>query len=242
MKTGIFYGIGVGPGDPELMTLKAARTLEACPVVAVPSSETSSDGLSVAFSIAEKAVDLKGKEILKLSFPMTKDKEALKKARAVAADSIAGALKAGKDVAFITLGDPMLFSTFSYLVPLIAEKAGPEVRMIPGITSFSAIASRAGLPLAEGDERVIIIPAAYDVEEVSEALSQFDTVILMKVNRIFDRLVDLIAGAGLEKNAILATRVGWPGERITADLKALKGSKIDYFSTVIIRKGLDGGR
>lgn len=243
MGKGTFYGIGVGPGDPELLTLKAARVIKECKVLAVPSSDTSSDGLSQAYSIVEKAVDLSGKEILRLSFPMTKDREALKKARAEAAVRIAEKLNAGVDAAFITLGDPMLYSTFSYLVPLIQKEApGASVKIIPGITSFSAIASRAGVPLAETDERVIIIPAAYEMSDVKKALDSYDTVVLMKVNRIMDKLIDLLTEGGLDGKAVFATRVGWPEETVTTDLKGLKGKKHDYFSTVIIRKGMQDGK
>ncbi|MBI5588645.1 MAG: precorrin-2 C(20)-methyltransferase [Deltaproteobacteria bacterium] len=237
---GTFYGVGVGPGDPELLTLKAINVLKGAQVIAVPrSSDSSSDGLSQALRIAEKAVDLKGKEMMELLFPMTKDRESLKSARKEAAAKVAGALKAGKSVAFITLGDPMLYSTFSYLVPLVREVA-PEapVKVVPGITSYGAAVSAAVVPLAESDEKVIIIPAAYDIDEVKGLLKSFDTVVLMKVNRIFDSLLDALVSMGLDGSAILVSRVGWPEEKIVTDIKSLRGGKLDYFSTVIVKKGI----
>ncbi len=239
-KTGVFYGVGVGPGDPELITIKAKRVLEGAGVLAVPrSKDSSSDGRSKALSILKGVVDIEGKEVLELLFPMTKDASALAASRREAAKSIAGRLSAGDDVAFITLGDPMTYSTFSYLVPFV-EAALPcvEVRSVPGVTSFAALASRAVVPLAESDEKVIIIPAAYDIEAVRSALEGFDTVVLMKVNSAFDRLVGLLTEMGLIQNAVLASRVGWPEEEITSDIKGLKGRKLDYFSTLIVKKNL----
>lgn len=237
-KSGTFYGVGVGPGDPELMTLKARRVLTDAPVIAYPSADSSIDGSSRALSIVEKAVDIAGKEVMELVFPMTKDKEALKAARREAAGRIIGKLKEGRDVAFITLGDPMFYSTFSYLVPFVLNVLpGAAVESVPGITSFSAAASASVQPLAESDDKVIIIPAAYDLTLVRTAFEEFDTVVLMKVNRTFDALLGLLEEMGLDDKAVLATRVGWPEEEVTSGLKGFKGKKIDYFSTVIVRKG-----
>lgn len=238
-NAGTFYGVGVGPGDPELMTVKALNVLKGCPVIAVPrSSDSSSDGLSQAFSIIKKTVDLDGKKVMELLFPMTKDREALRASRERAASMVAEELKKGNDVAFITLGDPMLYSTFSYLVPFITGiLPGAKVRVIPGVTSFSAAVSEAVIPLAESNERVIIIPAAYDIEEVKEAFGTFETVVLMKVNNIFDRLIDLLTDIGLADKAVFVSRVGWPEQEIVRDIKSLKGRKLDYFSMVIVKKG-----
>lgn len=237
MTPGVFYGVGVGPGDPDLMTLKSVRVLEGVPVIAVPSSSGSKTG-SVALSIVSGVVDTGGKEVLELRFPMTRDKAALRESRDKAADMIAGRLSEGLDVAFITLGDPMLYSTFSYLVPLVREKvAGVEVASVAGVTAMSAAASRLCAPLAEADEKVIIIPAAYDMEEVRRALDSSDTVVLMKVNRKIDELVDLISGIGLAGKAVFTSRVGFQGDEFTTeDIRALKGKSIDYFSLIIVRK------
>lgn len=236
-KTGTFYGVGVGPGDPELLTLKARRVLTEAGAVAVPTSNTSTDGLSQALSIARKAVDLAGKKILDLVFPMTKDKEVLRKAREAAARAVVAELESGSDVAFITLGDPMLYSTFSYLVPFVrALMPVASIKSVPGISSYSAAASAALTPLAESDERVIIIPAAYDTASVRAALEAFDTIVLMKVNRSFEGLYEMIKERGLEGGAIFVSRVGWPEEEVITGIDALKGRKLDYFSMMIIKK------
>lgn len=233
---GIFYGIGVGPGDPELLTLKAFKVLSASETIAVPRASSDGDGTSQALQIVKKALDVNGKDILELHFPMTKDRDVLISSRREAALMIAGKLKT-TDVAFITLGDPMLYSTFSYLVPFLKE-AVPDLRVkvIPGITSFCAASSALALPLAESDEKVIIIPAAYDLESVKEAVAVADTVVLMKVNRSFDRILELLISLGISEKAFLITRAGWPGEEVVTDIKTLKGRKLDYFSTLIVRK------
>lgn len=238
VKNGTFYGVGVGPGDPELMTLKAVRVLEGSAVIAVPKSAFAApDASSHALSIASKGAELKGKEILELLLPMTKDAARLKEARQTAASAIAGRLEKGLDVSFITLGDPMLYSTFSYLVPFV-KKLLPDapVRVIPGVTSFSAAAASAIIPLAESGEKVAIIPAAYDIEDLRERIAANDTVVLMKVNRAMDALIGLLCSMGLEKNAVFVSRASWPDEEVVTDIKSLKGANPDYFSTVIIKK------
>lgn len=238
-RPGTFYGVGVGPGDPELLTVKAVNVLRVADVIAVPrSSDSSADGLSQALQIAKRAVDLEGKDILELLFPMTKDADVLASARREAAAKVATELDSGRSVAFITLGDPMLYSTFSYLVPFVAELSpGAPVRVVPGITSFGAAASTIGAPLAEADEKVMIVPAAYDLGEVKGLLDSADTLVFMKVNRIFDRLLDLLVSKGLERKAFLVSRAGWPEERVVTDIKKLRGVKLDYFSTLIVKKG-----
>lgn len=238
-KRGILYGVGVGPGDPELLTLKAARILRESTVIAVPNSDTSMDGKSRAYQIAEGAVAMEGKETLPLVFPMTKDASILEGARRKAASDIAERLNAGLDVVFITLGDPMLYSTFSYLVPFVrAEVDGLDVRVVPGVTSFCAAASKACVPLAEANESLVIIPAAYDLKTLRSALEAYDTVVIMKVNKKMDELVDLIESTGRLNSSFFATRVGWEGELIVTDLKSLRGARHDYFSTLIVKRGI----
>jgi len=236
-RPGTFYGVGVGPGDPELMTLKAVKVIGSSAVLAIPRSEAGAE--SQALAIVRKAMRLDGKEILELSFPMTKDADALEASRRQAASLIAGRLISGQDVAFITLGDPLLYSTFSYLMPLVKELSpSSEIRSVPGITSFSAAASLVPTALAETDARVIIIPAAYDLERVKEALSYADTVVMLKVNRNIDKLVDLIKEAGLSKGAFFVSRAGWPEQEIVTDMEALRGRRPDYFSMLIVRKNV----
>lgn len=236
-KTGVFYGVGVGPGDPELVTVKAVRVLEGASVIAVPRSlDSSTDSQGHALSIVKKAVRLEGKEILELPLPMTKDKALLHGSRAQAAAKIAGQLREGKDVAFITLGDPMLYSTFSYLVPFVKDALPhSEVRVVPGVTAFSAAAARACAPIAEAHEKVVIIPASYRAGDVKKLLADFDTIVLMKVHKAMDAMIDMLTEEGLADKAFFVTKIGWPEEEIVSDIRTLKGKKLDYFSMLFIK-------
>lgn len=232
---GVFYGAGVGPGDPELITLKTLRILQECPVIAVPKANDESS--SVALGIAKKALRLDGKEILELSLPMTKNAAELATAREKAADEIAKRLKQNLDVVFITLGDPMLYSTFSYFVPLLKEKLPSlKVSVSAGVTSFSSAAASLIVPLAEGEGRVAIIPASYGQEDIERTLDGFDTIIFMKVHKAIDRLVDLLRARGLDKNAYFISKAGWDSEEIETDIRKLKGVKHGYFSMLIVKK------
>lgn len=244
-KIGTFYGVGVGPGDPELMTLKSLKVIKASGVIAVPSSALPPEPgnaekiVSRALQVVRGAVSLEGKEVVALHLPMTRDPDVLRTSREKAAAVLADRLGSGQDVAFVTIGDPMLYSTFGYLAPLVsALLPGVRIVVIPGVSSISAAASLTCSPIAQSDEKVIIVPAAYSVGELRQWLKTFDTVVLMKVNKSMDMLVDLLGETGLERSAIFASRVGWPDEEIITDIGSLKGKRPDYFSMVIIRTGV----
>lgn len=235
-KIGKLYGIGVGPGDPELLTLKAVRILREADVVAIPKSKEESD--SIAFSIVKGVVDLSSKETLELMFPMTKDKEVLGRAREEAVAALAERLLAGKDVACITIGDPMFYSTFSYLIPLLKERVPEvEIEIVPGISSVMASAAVTVTPLTEADERLAVIPATYESDKIRHILETFDTVVLMKVNRVFDRVLGLLEELGLKESSIFIERCGGEKQRVVRDLDSLKGEKLDYLSMLIVKRG-----
>jgi len=240
-KIGTLLGVGVGPGDPELMTLKALRALKEAPVIAVPKSSNPSiiDAGSNALEIIKNSIDMDGKIILELSLPMTKDKAALKAGRDKAAAELAGMLEKGLDTAFVTLGDPMLYSTFSYLVPLVRQRL-PDVRIeaIAGVTSFCAAACAAMLPLAEGGESVAVVPCAYDLEDVRQALKTSDTVILMKVNKALDGIIKLLEEESLLNNAVFVSKASRSDAEIVSDLKTLRGRDVGYFSLIIVKRSL----
>lgn len=153
---GVFYGVGVGPGDPELMTLKAVRVLRDCPVIAAPRTR---DGAMLALDIAAQAVDLKEKMILPLFFPMERDAQRLETAHRAAAEAVESCLEQGKDVAMLNLGDVSIYATYSYLMELLSEK-GYETRMIPGVPSFCAVAARLGVSLTSMNAPCISCPRA----------------------------------------------------------------------------------
>ncbi|MBR6322246.1 MAG: precorrin-2 C(20)-methyltransferase [Lachnospiraceae bacterium] len=173
MKQGIIYGVGVGPGDPELLTLKAARLLRECGVVAIPQEKEK----CFAFRIAEGAVpELSEKPVLELVLPMTRDKEARAKAQDAAAAALAAELRQGRTVVFLTLGDPSVYSTWGYLLLRLRE-AGFAAETVPGVPSFSAAAAALGVPLCEDREELHILPGGVKAED---ALKYPGTKVFMK--------------------------------------------------------------
>ncbi|MDO5293014.1 MAG: precorrin-2 C(20)-methyltransferase [bacterium] len=171
---GKLYGVGVGPGDPELMTLKAVRIIEECPVIVAPSDNLET---CVAYNIAKGAVNtIDQKEVLAFHMPMTKDKKVLNDNYDYVAASIMEHLDAGKDVAVLTLGDPTVYSTYIYIHHRV-EKAGYETQIISGITSFCATAASLNMSLVERSEPLHIYPGTYNLEEMFEVTG---TKVLMK--------------------------------------------------------------
>ncbi len=229
------YGVGVGPGDPELLTLKAIRILQSVPVICVPRSSHDSD--SFALSIIEGVVDKTRQEIIPLIFPMSKDKEVTKKFWDESAIIIEGKLKAGKDVACISIGDPFFYSTFIYVFENLNERLeGLAVEIVPGVSSINASSAAAVLPLAKANERVAVLPATYEKEMLSDALKNYDTIVLMKVNRVFDDVLAVLKEMGLKDKSVFISRCGTEDERIIRDIETLKGKELDYLSMIIVRK------
>jgi precorrin-2/cobalt-factor-2 C20-methyltransferase len=155
------------------------------------------------------------------------------------AAEVAQRVRAGQDVAFITIGDPLLYSTFLYLYRIFRDQY-PEIRIeiVPGITSVGAAAAAAGVPLGISADRLAILPATYEEAQLRQTLLDFDTVVLMKVSRVFDRVYRLLKELGLERSGVFVRRVGSSEEEVVTDLASLVGRKLDYLSLLIVRKGL----
>ncbi len=232
MMQGIFYGIGVGPGDPELLTCKAARILSEVEAVAVPVAEKGKE--STAYGIAFNYIR-PGCEIISIDFPMTRDRIRLEKAWAEARSALQGCLDQGRSIAFLTLGDPMLYSTYIYLFYHLREK-GYRVETVPGISAFSAAAASAGVPLALGDEKMALMPGEAAVALSSKELSSFETLVLFKVSGCYEKVLAALKLAGRLPGTILVQSCGMPGEIITSDLEAEKVGELSYFSLLISRK------
>ncbi len=231
---GKIYGLGVGPGDPELLTLRAYRILTEVDLVCVPKSKAEKE--SLALSIAAKAVN-KELETMELVFPMTHDKQILKEHWDLATEKIAEKAREGKNIAFITIGDPMFYSTYAYVLERVKRQyPDVEIETIPGITAFTACASVINEPLTEGDETLAVIPAAYGIGPIREALEKNDNVVLMKVNSLFDEVVELIKELDLLGKAVYISRAGYPDQFYTTDLESLVGIDKNYMSLMIIRK------
>ena len=217
---GTLYGVGVGPGDPELLTRKAVRILQEADVIACPKKDRSP---GIAYSIAVQAIpSLGSKELLLLSFPMSKDN--LDYAHQEAAGRIMRRLSAGKKVAFLTLGDPTLYSTFAYIGRIILEKGFP-VEIINGIPSFCAAAAKLLVSLATGEESVFIT--------TGELRNDAETCIVMKCGKHLDALKAKASVLG--KQIFLVENCGMEGERVYADRRDMPG-EAGYFSVLIAKE------
>ena len=241
---GVFYGVGVGPGDPELITLKGYRTLREADVICSPKSRAEKEG--VALSIVRSLLDIKQK-VLELTFPMTNDKVELELYWDKAVRQILSLLKEGKKVAFITLGDPSLYSTYTYVLKKIKQAGSYPVETIPGVASFCACAAAANIPLAEGDEKLAIIPAVKDLDPLRLVLQNFENVVLMKIARNYPAVVKILAELGLKDQAIYASRCGLPDGFLKAglstlpeEMEELKEIQKDYLSLIIIKRSSYG--
>lgn len=233
---GRFYGVGVGPGDPELLTLKALRVLKEVEVIAYP--YPSRNGRSYAFDTVLPHIDPAEKEVLPLHIPMSRDPEIVEPAWEKALGEIVARLDAGLDIAFVTEGDPFLYSTFIHLFRRLEERRKDvPVTVIPGVTSITAAAIRANVPLADRDDSVAIIPATYGTDAVREALDRFDTVVLMKVSSRLPEVLAILEERGLTGNAFLVEKATSREERVVTDLKEAEGRTFNYLSTLIVTKG-----
>ncbi|BEP28287.1 precorrin-2 C(20)-methyltransferase [Helicovermis profundi] len=226
------YGIGVGPGDKEYLTVKAARILSECDILYCPIKSEGS--VSFAYEIIKEYVNPNAK-IVNLVFPMNYDKDELNKKWKENAKFIADNTVKNKKIAFIVIGDVMLYSTFLYLKEhLIEEKI--DIDFIPGITSFSAISSSLGTPLAMWEEGLAVIPASKDSKfDLNKVLEAFDNVIVMKPSHNPKKIVDSLIKNNLENNFRLITKAGTDEEVIISDIDKIK-DKIPYLSTMIIKK------
>ena len=231
--SGIFYGIGVGPGDPELLTVKAIKAIEQVDVLIAPKTEKK-DG-SVALTVAKPYLK-KDVEIVYQVFPMVKGfAENSTDAWESNKQEILELLRSGKNVAFLTIGDPMFYSTYIYVFRLL-ENEGVDIQTIPGIPAFAAIGSQLGYPIVEGDDVLSIIPATASPEKVENAMQVADNVVLMKVYKNFEEVADMLDKNEMAEQAVLVSRAGLDDEKIIYNVLAHKKDKLNYLSTILTRK------
>jgi precorrin-2/cobalt-factor-2 C20-methyltransferase len=231
---GEFYGIGVGPGSPDLLTIRATQVLQLVDVVCVPRSSAEKE--VVALKIAGAYIP-QTTEIIEISTPMTRDKTVLQAEWQRGAEKIAAFLNEGKRVAFITIGDAMLFSTYTYLLKRVQALA-PEaaVESIPGVTSFAASAAHLNVALAEGNERLAIIPAVDDPAQLRPVFDHFSNAVLMKVAGKYDEILDILEEKGLQDKAVYVSKLGYPEQFVTYDLESLRGKDKDYLSLILVKR------
>lgn len=224
-------GIGVGPGDPELLTLKAIRVLEKLDILLLPTGR--SGGESEAYHICKEYIP----ELVSLEkryFPMTNDKDMMMAAIAEIAGEVKSWTLSGKTVGFVTLGDPMLYSTYGYLLKLLRDEI--EVETIPGITSFGAIASGFNKQLCEGDTPLVIYPCVDDLKELDELLSTQKSMVLMKVYKSFERVKALIVAHHLEDDCLIVSNFGKASQKVYYGLEDVNIEELSYFTTILINK------
>ena len=232
MDFGTFYGIGVGPGDPELLTVKAIEALKKIDVLIAPKTEKKSD--SVALSIAQPYLK-PTVEIVYQTFPMVKDFAEETEIFEANKAEILSLLRDGKNVGFATLGDPMFYSTYIYIFRLL-EPCGVKIVTIPGVPAFLAIAAQIGRPLAYGNDILTIIPATAELAAIENFLAKADATVLMKVYKNFPEVVDALKIHGMIDDAVLVSRCGLDDEKIITDVAAHKNETLNYLSTILTRK------
>lgn len=234
-RTGRLYGVGVGPGDPELLTLRAYHVLSQVPVIFVPQKDEKSR--SYARSIIANLVKKSEEKVVGLVLPMLRDREQLADYWHKAVESIWQCLKKGEDCAFVNVGDPLLYGTFIHILEML-QKSHPEVEVevIPGISSINAAAARTIVPLASDNEHIAIISGNREDKAIRETLENFDTVVFMKMTTAFDKLLGILEELNLIEKCVYVRRCTTQDEEIIWDVSKLKGKKVDYFSLLIVRR------
>ncbi|RLA85090.1 MAG: precorrin-2 C(20)-methyltransferase, partial [Deltaproteobacteria bacterium] len=221
--------VGLGPGDPELVSLKAARILSEVPVIFVPKGGRESRALSII-----KGMGGEEKQVVEVSFPMLEEDEGQWEK---AASAIWERLSRGKDCAFAVEGDPLLYSTF---VPLLAffRRRFPqvEIKVIPGISSLSAAVASIPLPLARREERLAVLPATYEKDDLKEILEKFDVVAFFKVHRSLERILNLLERAGFSGSCFLVEEASTRKEKVIRDVEEMRNAKPGYFSLLLVRR------
>lgn len=227
---GKLYGLGVGPGDPELLTLKALRLIRENEVIAVPGNEITK---SVAYQIVKGAYEaLDEKTLIPVAMPMTKDPAVLEQNHKKAADDVEEWLERGVNVVFLTLGDPTVYSTYLYVHHRILAR-GYEAKIVSGITSFCAVAARLNMGLVEMAEPLHVIPATYKAQEMDEILQLPGTKVLMKTGKKMKEIRESILRSG--QNAVMIENCGMPEEKIYECVEDIPESS-GYYSLIIVKE------
>lgn len=233
-KFGKLIGASLGPGDPELITRRSWAVLQSGARWIYPVKKAAE--ASYALSIVERGGLPVPADAVSLIFPMTRDAELLAKAWLRAAEQTVKLLAEGRDLVFLVEGDASTFATFGHLARIARELAPEiEVETIPGVSSFAAAAAAAGIPLAEEDETLAIIPAAYGTGVIDHMLDEFDTLILLKVKPMLDEVLELLKRRALLATSCFIEKVGSPEERIVRDIASLQGETVNYLSLLLVQ-------
>ena len=229
--TGKLYGVGLGPGDPDLMTLRAHRLIAEATVVAYPAL---AGGDSFARAIAADVIPTGAREIV-MDVPMTVDRAPAQAAYDKGAAEIAAALEAGEDVICLCEGDPFFYGSFMYLFARLSERF--DVEVVPGVTSITTCAARAGVPLAARNERLTVLPGPLPEAELRSRIEGAESVAIMKVGRHLAKIRSVIDSLGLTEKAMYIERASLPEEVVCPLSEAPE--KAPYFSMILLVKGGD---
>ncbi|WP_045220691.1 precorrin-2 C(20)-methyltransferase [Desulfonatronum thioautotrophicum] len=238
---GILFGIGVGPGDPDLLTLAAVKALGNVRMVFTPAS--AKNDFSVALDIIRPHL-APDAGIQRLEFPMTRDDQIRQEARRKNAAQVLEYLNTGQSAAFITLGDPLIYSTFGHVLRSIRTwDAGVDIRIIPGVTSFQAAAARLERTLVEGEETLVVATGHTPEARLERLLGEADATVILKPAKRLAELKTLLRSNGLEERTTLITRCGLSEEAVYSDLEAIP-EPLSYFSLALVNResGQDFGK
>ena len=231
--TGVLYGVGVGPGAPDLLTLRAVSVLGKVDVILAAASPRNDYSAALETARPHLRPDVR---MLRLEFPMTRDRAVLHEAWRVAAEETQKVLENGENAAFLTIGDPLVYSTFGYLMQTLKQRAPHmPIEIISGITSIQAAAARTGTILCENSESLRIIPGINSREELEKALDGADTAVILKAYRNLPAIVDALRATGRLDSCMLASHVEQPAERLRQGIDLEEGTP-PYMSLVISRK------
>lgn len=230
---GRLYGIGLGPGDPELVTVKASRLLARLHYVFAPKADEASASIARGIASSHAGPDVEFRELV---YPMTRDPEQLRLRWQQAAQVVVEVLAQGHDVGFITLGDPMLYSTFSYLMSAVRQLLpAVEVEIVPAVMSFAASAALTGFVLGERDSKLTIAPAPDDQAALNALIERGGRLVLMKVGKRLPQLIEWLHQAQRLRQARLVVRAGLPGQQVFEDLEHIEDlERTGYLSTLLV--------
>ncbi|MGC2411948.1 MAG: precorrin-2 C(20)-methyltransferase [Stellaceae bacterium] len=232
MTTGRFYGLGLGPGDPELVTLKALRLLRAAAVVAYPAPET---GDSFARNIVAEWLD-KGQREIVIPFPMRPGPPPAAIYERAAAE-LAAIMDGGEDIAYLCQGDPLFYGSFAGILTRLAARY--RVTVVPGVSSLTACAAAAAMPLAQRDRTLSVIPASLPEDELAARLAQVDAAAIIKLGRHFEQLRRVLLRLGLLDGAIYVERASLPNQ-LVAPLATVDPARVPYFATALVWRRMPG--
>ena len=234
-RTGSLYGVGVGPGDPELLTIKAQKTLQKVAVISFTQLDDGKE--SYALSVIRGVLEAAKPEFLAITIPSDDETPVSPQTWTDAAAEIAGHLSQGKDVAFITEGDPMLYSEFFQVLGSVKSVVPDlEFEIIPGVSSVMAAAASSGMPLATHGQRLTILPKVYGIDDLREAITNSDTTVLMEVDRDLLQALANLEKLGLTGKATYVRQASTSRENVVEDISKLEAEDLDYFSLLIIRR------